>query len=90
MSDTITLPCADGTDPGCKGELTHTLPVDGLTEEQLDDITRGEGDATIELTAEQMRQNGLTKDDIDFCEQEQRNWLQVSLDTTCAFCGSDQ
>jgi hypothetical protein len=92
MSQTITLPCADGTDIDCKGSQTFELWLDGLTADQLDQITESNGSTSIALSPQEMEINGLSKDSpcIDYCEQEHQAWYEIQLDTTCCFCGSDQ
>lgn len=87
---TIKLPCPDGSDSHCWGDRTFDIGLNGLTEDQLSDIETGEGQATIELTEEQVKANGLLERDIYRCPVENRIFMEVSLNTTCPHCGKDQ
>ena len=83
MRETVVIPC-----PSCNAVSKHTLPYQGLYHEQIEEIVSGEGEATIELTQEQMRINGLTSKDVNFCEEERRNWVNIFIeDVYCAECG---
>lgn len=88
----VTLPCADGTDPECVGEMTHGLPLVGLTDEQIAAVLDGEGDAWIGLTPEQVEinQENLSPSEKKSPPDDGLIMVQIALDTTCCFCGSDQ
>jgi len=86
----ITLPCADGTDPNCDRLLDFHIPLKNLTSEQLWEIEQGQGEATIEISQEQVISSGLSERDIERCPTEGRIFMDIYLDSTCAHCGSDQ
>lgn len=86
----ITIPCSDGTDPDCYGDLEFEM-ADELDPDQLQEIIDEEGQTYIHLSKTQVDSMGLSPRDIEPCSDHPACYLwQVDLGTVCAACGSDQ
>lgn len=86
---TIYIPCADGTDPCCKGDFKFDMP-DDLSAEQLQEIIDAKGYTTILLSDTQVKSMGLSPREVEACDDQSGDYLwEVDLETTCGPCGSD-
>lgn len=89
MYTTITFECSDGTDPKCVGKLKRNLDYIGLTEEQIEHIIDQEGQTQISLTPDQIKINSLDKGEYNYCDDDNRAWIDIDFNTICYACGSE-
>ncbi|SEG34094.1 hypothetical protein [Billgrantia desiderata] len=83
------LNCADGTDCHCTKTVKVAIDVEGLTEDQLEEI---EDEGGTELTKEQVEASQiiLDKEALEHLAEYDTVYIRIDVDHTCSPCGSDQ
>lgn len=86
----VTIGCSDGSSD-CHGTLETEVRFSGLTQAQLDEITKEGGTAELELSPNQVERNSalLTKDEKEQMEDDGSLFIEVTAHTICPGCGSD-
>lgn len=84
-----TIKCSDGSDRRCHKTLEVEIAVEGLTEEQLEDIVERNGTS---ITREQVEdsQIELDKEELANLKESGEVYYSCYLDSVCSACGSDQ
>lgn len=83
------MKCADGTDRHCTGTVDVAIDVEGLTENQLDEIADSGGTSVTEKQVK-ASQIELDKEDLEHLKEYGTVYIPIDVDNTCGPCGSDQ
>jgi len=83
-----TIKCQDGGDSQCEKTLKVDIPINNLSEEQLNNIVEED---SCRITREQMKENGIEagEEDMESLNETDLMTYKYEVDSICSACGSD-